>query len=151
MALGAEMLALAGKPNDMEKHLKSGAGLAKFKEMIRAQDGDPEAKLPQAKYERPIVAIKSGFVSEILCDQLGYAVIALGGGRKVASDQIDFAVGFEHPKKIGDRVEKGQPLIIMHYNDLAKAEEAERIISASYVISDHPVPKIENLVTRKVV
>jgi thymidine phosphorylase len=36
MALGAEMLALAGKPNDMEKHLKSGAGLAKFKEMIRA-------------------------------------------------------------------------------------------------------------------
>ena len=30
MALGNEMLLMAGKPNDLEKHLKSGAGLAKF-------------------------------------------------------------------------------------------------------------------------
>jgi thymidine phosphorylase len=36
MALGAEMLKMAGKPNDMKKHLDSGAGLAKFYEMVKA-------------------------------------------------------------------------------------------------------------------
>ncbi len=50
MALGAEMLKMAGKPNDMKKHLDSGAGLAKFYEMVKAQGGDPNFKLPVAKY-----------------------------------------------------------------------------------------------------
>ena len=50
MALGAEMLEMAGKPNDMEKHLKSGAGLKKFYEMVKAQGGDLSAKLPIAQY-----------------------------------------------------------------------------------------------------
>lgn len=60
---------------------------------------------------------ESGYIESIECDQLGYAVIALGGGRKMASDSIDYAVGFTNPKKIGDKVEIGDPLIIMHYND----------------------------------
>jgi thymidine phosphorylase len=48
-----------------------------------------------ANFKKPILAQKSGFIESIECDQLGYAVIALGGGRKVASDLLDFAVGFE--------------------------------------------------------
>lgn len=50
MALGAEMLKMAGLPNNLEKHLQSGAGLAKFNEMVTAQGGDPKAPLPKAKY-----------------------------------------------------------------------------------------------------
>ena len=45
------------------------------------------------------------------------AVISLGGGRRVSTDVIDFAVGFENPKKIGEKVQVGDPLIILHYND----------------------------------
>ena len=62
MALGKEMLDMAGKPNDLERHLKSGAGLAKFKEMIKAQGGDPSAPLPVAKFQKPIVATRSGYI-----------------------------------------------------------------------------------------
>jgi thymidine phosphorylase len=50
MALGAEMLKMAGLPNEMEKNLKNGAGLAKFHEMVKAQGGDLKAGLPLAKF-----------------------------------------------------------------------------------------------------
>jgi len=151
MALGKEMLDMAGKPNDLEKHLKSGAGLAKFKEMIKAQGGNPSAPMAVAKYQKPILAPKSGYVHEIKCDSLGFAVIALGGGRMRASDTIDFAVGFTSPKKIGDKVAKGEPLLIMHHNDHAKAAEAEKIATEAYIIGEKSVPKITNLVTKRIV
>lgn len=128
MSLGAEMLAMAGLPNDMEKHLANGNGLKKFMQMVVAQGGEANFKLPVSKYKKAIVAPKAGFVHSIECDQLGYAVIALGGGRKLATDQIDYSVGFENPKKIGDQVKKGDPLIIMHYNDERLAQEAEKMV-----------------------
>lgn len=128
MALGAEMLKMAGKPNEMEKNLKNGAGLKKFLEMIQAQGGDMSQKLPVSKFKRAIHAPQGGFVHSIECDKLGFAVITLGGGRKVATDQIDFAVGFENPKKIGDKVNVGETLVIMHFNDLHKADTAEKMV-----------------------
>jgi pyrimidine-nucleoside phosphorylase len=81
-----------------------------------------------AKYKKNIPAPQSGYIHSIECDKLGFAVITLGGGRKVATDQIDFAVGFENLKKIGDKVIAGEPLITMHYNDPQKAEVAEKMV-----------------------
>jgi thymidine phosphorylase len=52
----------------------------------------------------------------------------------VTTDQIDFAVGFENPKKIGDKVNVGDPLIIMHFNDHKKAELAEKMVHEAYNI-----------------
>ncbi len=49
-------------------------------------------------------------------------------GVGVAADKIDFAVGFEQPKKIGDAVKAGEPLMIMHYNDEMRAAEAEHMV-----------------------
>ncbi len=151
MALGAEMLAMAGKPNEMEKNLANGAGLAKFVAMIKAQGGDLSHGLPKAKFQKVIKAPKSGYIHSIECDQLGFAVISLGGGRKVATDQIDFGVGFENPKKIGDKVKAGEALIVMHYNDIHKANDAEKMVLAAYSIKDSPVVKIEKLITQRIV
>ena len=39
--------------------------------------------------------------------QMGLAVIALGGGRKVQSDVLDPSAGFTLYKKVGDPVEPG--------------------------------------------
>ena len=61
-------------------------------------------------------------------------MITLGGGRKVATDQIDFAVGFENPKKIGDKVNAGDALMIMHFNDHHKADQAEKMVLQAYNI-----------------
>jgi len=162
LALCAEMLLMAGVAKNvadatqmLQKKLASGDALRKFAEMIAAQGGDAKVcedvkRLPVAKHIRPIVAPKSGFVQTIECDQIGYAVIALGGGRKVAADKIDFAVGFEHPKKIGDTVKAGEPLMIMHYNDEARAAEAERMVQGAYKIEDKPVTTRLPLIVQKI-
>jgi thymidine phosphorylase len=78
-------------------------------------------------------------VQRIACDQIGYAVIALGGGRTKAGDSIDFGVGFSQPKKIGDRVGAGEPLAVMHFNDETRAAQAEALVQGAYVIGSEPV------------
>jgi len=149
LALGAEMLALAGVPNQLEHHLASGAGLAKFKAMVAAQGGDL-ANLPVAQFTEPAPSPRAGYVHAIACDQLGYAVIALGGGRKIATDNIDFAVGFAHPKKIGDRVDAGESLARMHYNAPDRAAAAAEIVRHAYDIRPEPVTSKPQLITERI-
>ena len=86
----------------------------------------------------------------IECDQIGYAVIALGGGRKMASDKVDFGVGFEHPKKIGDAVKSGEPLMMMHYNEAGSATEAERMVQQAYNIAEEKVTDRPQLIVQKI-
>ena len=162
LALSAEMLLLAGVAKNvadatqiLQKKLASGEALKKFAEMIAAQGGDAKVcedvkRLPVATKARPIAAPKSGSVQSIECDQIGYAVIALGGGRKVAADKVDFGVGFEHPKKIGDAVEAGEPLMMMHYNDETRAAEAERMVQGAYKIEDKAVTTRLPLIVQKI-
>jgi pyrimidine-nucleoside phosphorylase len=162
LALSAEMLLMAGVAKNvadarqmLQKKLASGEALRKFAEMIVAQGGDAKVcddakRLPKAKQTRPIAAPKSGFVQAIECDRIGYAVIALGGGRKVSADKIDFAVGFEQPKKIGDAVTAGEPLMIMHYNDATRAAAAERMVQQAYKIEDKPVTTRQPLIVQKI-
>ncbi len=159
-ALGAEMLMMSGAVKNvaaarelMQKKLASEEALKKFGDMVEAQGGDRRVcetpdRLPAAKHVRPIPAKQSGRVRAIACDQIGYAVIALGGGRKVASDQIDFAVGFELPKKLGDRVKAGEPLMMMHYNDEDRAAEAERMVQQSYDIGPKAPRRLPLVVKR---
>jgi pyrimidine-nucleoside phosphorylase len=148
LALGNEMLALAGQNADLRATLASGAAWQKFGEMVAAQGGDPDAPLPVAQHQKPIPAIQTGFVRELACDQFGYAVIALGGGRQKAGDTIDFSVGFTDPKKRGDRVQAGEPLAMMHYNDAGPAAVAERLVQQAYVIGDTPPPVLPLIVER---
>ena len=162
LALSAEMLLMAGAAKNvaaarelLQKKLANGDALKKFAEMIAAQGGDPRVcddvnRLPVAQHTRPIPAPKTGHVRSIECDQIGYAVIALGGGRKVSSDKVDFGVGFEHPKKIGDAVKSGEPLMMMHYNDADRAAEAERMVQQAYGISPKPVTTRPQLIVEKI-
>ncbi len=157
LALAAEMLLMAGAAKNvaaaremLHNKLASGEALRKFQQMVAAQGGDWNAKLPAATRQKPIAATASGYVHGIACDQIGYAVIALGGGRTRADDTIDFAVGFERPKKIGERVESGQPLMIMHYNDAGRAAEAERMVQQAYDIRPDPVVARPKLIVDRV-
>ena len=162
LALSAEMLLMAGVAKNvaaaremLQKKMTGGQALEKFGEMIEAQGGDRSvcedlSRLPVAKHTRPIPAPKTGDVRSIECDQIGYAVIALGGGRKVASDKVDFGVGFEQPKKIGDPVKSGEPLMIMHYNDDGSAAEAERMVQRAYHISEEAVTDRPQLIVQKI-
>jgi pyrimidine-nucleoside phosphorylase len=162
LALSAEMLLMAGAAKNvadatqmLQKKLANGEALQKFAEMITAQGGDARVcedvkRLPVARQTRPITATKSGFVQSIECDQIGYAVIALGGGRKVAADKVDLVVGFEQPKKTGDAVRAGEPLMMMHYNDETRAAEAERMVQDAYKIEDKRVTTRLPLIVQKI-
>jgi thymidine phosphorylase len=97
-----------------------------------------------------VLAQQSGYVQEIACDQLGYAVIAMGGGRRVATDGIDPTVGFEQPLKIGDAVRAGEPLMIMHYNDPGNAATAEEMARNAYTITPEPPPARPMLITETI-
>jgi pyrimidine-nucleoside phosphorylase len=157
LALSAEMLVMAGTAKSvaaareiLQKKLASGEALKKFHQMVAAHGGDLNAPLPKAQHTKEIAATATGHVHGIECDQIGYAVIALGGGRKVASDAVDFGVGFERPKKIGDPVTKGEPLMRMHYNDAGRAAEAERMVQRAYDIRPNPVLAKPHLITERI-
>src|SRR5579872_1406508 len=124
-----------------ESMITSGQAKEKFKQGIRLQGGDervvdaPEL-LPQARSRAEVSSHSSGFVTAINCEQLGTALATLGGGREKKEDTIDHAVGLEFHKRIGDRVEKGEPLVTIHYNSGAKLAEAQSLIAASYEIGE---------------
>jgi len=156
LALSAEMLLMAGVAKNvatarelLQKKLASGEALKKFHEMAAAH-GARSMDLPAAMHTRPVPAPRAGFVHAIECDQIGYAVIALGGGRKVASDIIHFGVGFESPKKIGEQVEANEPLMIMHYDNATHAAVAERMVQAAYDIRPEPVAARPQLITERI-
>ncbi|MCX7887311.1 MAG: thymidine phosphorylase [Verrucomicrobiae bacterium] len=141
VALAAEMLLMAGVAKDvaaaremLQKKLVSGEALRKFQEMVAAQNGDLRQPLPQARWIEPVCSARSGVVQSIVCDQFGYALIVLGGGRLKAEEPIDHAVGFECLKKVGDGVEPGEPLVMMHHNDPVRGAEAAALVQRAYQI-----------------
>ena len=152
MALTAEMLVLAGKaPNRaaaeaiLRGHIASGAAFQKFKEMAAIQGADVStlddlSKLPQASIVHPVPAPKGGYVSAVSADAIGRAVLVLGGGRQKTDDRIDPAVGTSGLVKIGERVEAGQPLVVLHANSEEKLAQALPYVEQGIAIADAPVP-----------
>ena len=92
--------------------------------------------LPRAPIIKPVYADDEGTVSAIDTRDLGLAVIELGGGRRVASDTINHAVGLENLLGKGFRADFETPLCMVHAQTEADFEKAEAIIKAAYVIGD---------------
>lgn len=139
-ALGSQMVVLAGKAKTtdeartlLQKALESGKALAKFKEMIQNQGGDPAIvehpeRILTARYTMELPAKQSGVVSKIVANELGIAAMMLGAGRKTKEEDIDHAVGLKLHKKIGDTVTKGESLLTIYSND----EEITSVIELLY-------------------
>lgn len=155
--LGAYILKMAGKGDNIVTNMRliqskidSGEGLNKFKELIQRQWGDsrvidePEM-ITTAKYKIPVEARESGYVSSIEAKNIGQAVVNIGGGRLTKEDEIDYAVGVEVLKKIGDNVEKGEPILYIHANDEFKAREQISSLQKSYTIVQEKVEKIKEI------
>ncbi|AUS17843.1 MULTISPECIES: pyrimidine-nucleoside phosphorylase [Bacillus] len=128
LTLGSQMVVLAKKAETLEEArtklqevMKNGKALEKFKEFLSNQGGDASvvddpSKLPQAAYKIDVPAKEAGVVSEIVADEIGVAAMLLGAGRATKEDEIDLAVGIMLRKKVGDNVEKGEPLVTLYAN-----------------------------------
>jgi thymidine phosphorylase len=143
-ALAAELLLATGSASTaadalatLQSEIASGRALAKFREMVAAQGGDLDAPRPIAPAS-DICAEKDGFVAAIDGEQLGIAVIELGGGRRLLTDPIDHSVGLEMLARLGDRVTRGMPLVRLFSPPAKRAAAAARIVEA---ITIRPEPR----------
>ena len=128
VALATEMLRLSGKSDvDVAAALNDGRAMDKWNEMIRAQQGDPTAKMQVAKHEHVILAEASGFVNELDALAVGTASWRLGAGRARKEDPVQFGAGIIIHAKRGEKIEKGQPLLTLYTDE---AERFERAIDA---------------------
>ena len=130
-----------------EQSLADGSALAKFRQLVGAQGGDVSyvddpAKLPRAALVRAVDAPRSGSLSQVQARAVGEASVALGAGRAQKGDPVDHAVGFVIHHKVGDRVEKGEPLFTVHASDQKRLDAAIASVLAAHVIVDHPVPPL---------
>jgi pyrimidine-nucleoside phosphorylase len=153
LALGAEMLALArvargpeqGRAR-LEGALGRGEALVKFRELVRAQGGDPEVvdrpgRLPQAPVVAPVPAPAAGSVAAIDAQAVGLTAMRLGAGRRRKEEAIDPRVGVVLRRKVGDPVRPGEPIAEVH---AATAEEADRAVTevqAAYTIAARRPPR----------
>lgn len=140
VSLGADLLVATGLADSLEeagntlvRHLKSGRAGDKFREMVAVQGGDLDAPREVAPAIE-IPATRGGFVSQVQTEQLGQAVIELGGGRKVMADAIDHAVGLEMLVKLGDRIAIGQPLVRI-FGRQASLEACRTLVASSITIA----------------
>lgn len=136
LTLGGWMLYLAGMSDTFEsgkkeinKTLTSGAGLAKFRELVIAQGGndaviDNPGLLPTATEISYVKAPAAGWIERIHCRNLGLAAMELGAGRNRLEDVIQPEVGIKLHVKVGDRVEAGQTLVEVHSQNRADAERS---------------------------
>ena len=91
--------------------------------------------LPTASAEFIISSPRAGYVSRISADDIGQATMYLGAGRQNLKSEIDFAVGIVLEHKVGDRVEAGERLCSIYYNDGTHLEEASQMVEDAFHIS----------------
>jgi thymidine phosphorylase len=146
VALATEMLSLAGvKGVDVAAALKDGRAMDKWRAMISAQGGDPDAKLPVAKETQTVVAESDGVISELDALAVGLASWRLGAGRARKEDPVQFGAGVTLHAQLGDTVKKGAPLYTLHTDEPGRFARAAETIAKAYKI------EAQAQVTRKLI
>jgi thymidine phosphorylase len=161
MALGAELLALAGLAQDadagaaaLRRALETGAAAERFERMVAALGGPTdfisraEKELPQAPVRVDATRETRGFVTSIDVRAVGLAVVELGGGRSRAADAIDPAVGLTELAPIGAEVGPGAPLACVHSRSADQAEVAVRRLRGAYRIDEAPLSPDDPVIER---
>ncbi len=150
-ALGAHMLILGGvaqteaeAKDKLHRVVADGSALAKLREIVAAQGGDARviddpSRLPQAKLKVALPSPRAGFVREVDALTVALAALRLGAGRARAEDKIDPAVGVSGLAKIGERVEAGAPLCIIHASDEKSLADAKAMLAGAFTIGDSTV------------
>lgn len=150
LLVASHMLLLAGKAQDLlaarrtaEKNLDNGNGWEMFRKLVIAQGGDvdfidhPE-KLPVSPCFETVFSPQAGYIAEINAKIVGEVSVVMGAGRAKKGDPIDHAVGLVVFPKVGNYVEKGQPLFDIHARDKQSLEMAKKGVLAAFSWSKVP-------------
>lgn len=167
--ISAYMMKMAGLGDDLEKNkvevlkaITSKNAYDKFIDLIKAQGGhiynvymdwigmnlDMPVIDDKVKYMKEIHAQSNGYVVSIDSKKIGEALVCLGGGRIKKGDPIDYSVGFEFSKKVGDKVYEGDTILTVLYNDKDKFNDAYEYIEDAIFIDDIE-PKLGEALKKK--
>lgn len=129
--------------------INSGLALSKLREFITESGGngdlvDDYSILPTAKNKMEVFSNKEGYVSKIKAEEVGKAAMIIGAGRATKEDEVDHAVGLKILKKVGDKIEKGEKIAEIYYNDAKNVEDSKNMILDAYVLQNEKVlePKV---------
>ncbi len=157
LTLGAQMLIFGKKAKNLKEAgkklrlaLETGKALAKFKETIIKQGGNPKVVddyrlLPWAKHKFTVYSNKSGYVQSIDTMKIGLSAVKLGAGREKLDSRIDPGVGFLIQKKVGDFVDQNTPLAVIFANDAKQGKLASQEIEQAYLIGKSKVEKLKKI------
>jgi thymidine phosphorylase len=159
--LGAEALQIGGLAADeadalarVDAALAGGAALEHFARMVAALGGPADFcdraahYLPAAPVQREVPALQAGWVQAKATRDVGLAVVELGGGRRKASDRIDHRVGFSDVVSIGQHVERGEALAVVHASSDAAAAAAAATLQRCIRVGDAPPAPTPLLIAR---
>lgn len=149
MALSVEML-ISGKlardeadaRRQLQAVLDNGKAAEVFGRMVAAQDGprdfieNYDNHLPKAPLTKAVYADGTGFVTAMDTRDIGMAVVSMGGGRRQASDPIDYSVGFTDFARLGDKVDASRPLAVIHAKDESDWQDAAKALKRAIKLSD---------------
>ncbi|ONK11924.1 thymidine phosphorylase [Streptomyces sp. MP131-18] len=125
LALAREMLDAAGLPDaDPARALADGSAMDRWRRMITAQGGDPDAPLPRAAERHTVTAPESGVLTGLDAYAVGVAAWRLGAGRTRKEDPVQAGAGVELHAKPGDVVTAGAPLLTLHTDTPERFEAA---------------------------
>ena len=136
--LAREMLDAAGVTNtkDPEVALKDGSAMDKWRQMISAQGGDPDAPLPTAKEHIQIKAEKSGTIASMDALKVGISAWRLGAGRARQGESVQAGAGIEIHAKPGEKITEGAPLFTLHTDEAERFARAKEALIGAVTISD---------------
>ncbi|MEQ8677420.1 MAG: thymidine phosphorylase [Aggregatilineales bacterium] len=130
--------------DEIINHLDDGRALSRFRKMIEAQGGDPTyvddlSKMPKASIIHEIVAEETGYIQQVRADAIASAALALGAGREKKDQKIDLAVGVIVNVKVGNKINKGEHVAVIHANHEEKLKEAIQFVKQAITYSNKPV------------
>jgi len=148
--LAKEMLKLSGITDvDPRENLSNGKALEKWREMIKAQGGDPDAALPKAEHWHVVRAKESGYVSSLEAISVGVASWRLGAGRERKEDAVQFGAGIEIHAQVGTAVTAGDPVMTLYTETPERFERAIALAEEAIGISERE-PAARKLVLGRV-
>jgi len=138
LALASEMLGLAGVDGDPAAALADGSALDRYRLMIAAQGGDPDAPLPQARHREVLTADQDGWLRRLDARAVGVAAWRLGAGRARKEDDVNHAAGIVCLAKPGDPVTAGQPILELRADDETRFGPAIAALAGAAQVGPEP-------------
>jgi len=146
--VAAEMCGLAGIGRDPAETIADGSALERFRRMLAAQGGRLEEGLPVAPLQVPVKATAAGWVESIDALEVGYGSLELGAGRLRKEDRIDHSAGIVIERQVGDRVQPGDTMAVMHTSTRELADRAAARLRPAWRIAGREVARPPHILER---